>query len=101
MLAIKMPGDGWRQIEEGWQEVVTVSDTLTLFVEYTAEFLSMPQDLRLKARLLSEKEVAAALNEGATMHDLTNLGDERIRVKYSGDGVMVRAGDQVFVAYLE
>lgn len=92
--------DAWRQVEKGRREVVTLPDSLELFVEYTTGTSSTSRNLRFKARRLSEEEAAAVLNEGAKVHDLTSLGYEEVKVKSSG-GIMMRVGDQVFVAHLD
>lgn len=90
----------WRQVEKGRREVVTLHNSLELFVEYTTGSSSKSQHLRFKARRLPEKEVAAALREGAAVYDLTSLGYEEVKVKSSG-GIMMRVGDQVFLAHLD
>ncbi|KAM6539498.1 hypothetical protein FALCPG4_001298 [Fusarium falciforme] len=92
--------DAWRQVEKDRREVVTLPDSLELFVEYTTGTSSTSQHLRFKARRLSEEEAAAVLNEGAPVYDLTSLGYEEVKVKSSG-GIMMRVGDQVFVAHLD
>ncbi|RSM13477.1 hypothetical protein CDV31_005897 [Fusarium ambrosium] len=92
--------DAWRQVEKGRQEVVTLPNSLKLFVEYTTGSSSKSQNLRFKARQLSEEEVETALNEGVPIHDLTSLGYEEVKVE-SSDGIMMRVGDQVFVAHLD
>ncbi|RSL72806.1 hypothetical protein CEP54_000798 [Fusarium duplospermum] len=92
--------DAWRQVEKGRHEVVSLPDSLELFVEYTTGSSSKSQNLRFKARRLPEEEVETALNEGATVHDLTSLGYEEVKVKSNG-GIMMRVGDQVFVAHLD
>lgn len=92
--------DAWRQVEKGRREVVTLPDSLELFVEYTTGTSSTSRNLRFKARRLSEEEAAAVLNEGAKVHDLTSLGYEEVKVKSSG-GIMMRVGNQVFVAHLD
>lgn len=92
--------EAWRQVEKGRREVVTLPDSLELFVEYTTGSSSTSQHLRFKARRLSEEEAAAVLKEGAPVYDLTSLGYEEVKVKSSG-GIMMRVGDQVFVAHLD
>ncbi|KAL2694185.1 hypothetical protein Neosp_000759 [[Neocosmospora] mangrovei] len=92
--------DAWRQVEKGRREVVTLPNSLELFVEYTTGPSSRSNHLRFKARRLSEDEAKAALKEGITVHDLTNLGYEEVKVKSSG-GIMMRVDNQIFVAHLD
>ncbi|RSL78230.1 hypothetical protein CEP51_008391 [Fusarium floridanum] len=98
---VDVKDDAWRQVEKGRQEVVTLPNSLELFVEYTTGSLSKSQNLRFKARQLSEEEVETALNEGVPIHDLTSLGYEEVKVESGGGGIMMRVGDQVFVAHLD
>ncbi|RSL59603.1 hypothetical protein CEP53_005739 [Fusarium sp. AF-6] len=97
---VDVKDDAWRQVEKGRQEVVTLPSSLELFVEYTTGSSNKSQNLRFKARRLSEEEVETALNEGVPIHDLTSLGYEEVKVESSG-GIMMRVGDQVFVAHLD
>ncbi|RSM15691.1 hypothetical protein CEP52_000641 [Fusarium oligoseptatum] len=97
---VDVKDDAWRQVEKGRQGVVTLPNSLELFVEYTTGSSSKSQNLRFKARQLSEEEVETALNEGVPIHDLTSLGYEEVKVESSG-GIMMRVDDQVFVAHLD